>query len=57
MRQDPANHADRAPPSWPIDARRRFVVLDLHPRAWSPMVDGFVQAQSWRQGLIPVELI
>lgn len=34
-----------------------FVVHDLNPRAMSPRVKGFVQAQSWQQDLTPVELI
>jgi peptide/nickel transport system substrate-binding protein len=31
-----------------------FVVHDLNPRAMSPKVQGFVQAQSWFQDLTPV---
>jgi len=31
-----------------------FVVHDLNPRALSPKVEGFVQAQSWFQDLTPV---
>lgn len=31
-----------------------FVVHDLNPRALSPNVHGFVQAQSWFQDLTPV---
>jgi peptide/nickel transport system substrate-binding protein len=31
-----------------------FVVHDLNPRAMSPKVEGFVQAQSWFQDLTPV---
>ena len=31
-----------------------FVVHDLNPRAMSPKVHGFVQAQSWFQDLTPV---
>ncbi len=31
-----------------------FVAHDLNPRAMSPKVHGFVQAQSWFQDLTPV---
>jgi ABC-type transport system substrate-binding protein len=31
-----------------------FVAHDLNPRALSPKVQGFVQAQSWFQDLTPV---
>ena len=31
-----------------------FVAHDLNPRAMSPKVQGFVQAQSWFQDLTPV---
>jgi ABC-type transport system substrate-binding protein len=31
-----------------------FIVHDLNPRALSPKVQGFVQAQSWFQDLTPV---
>jgi peptide/nickel transport system substrate-binding protein len=31
-----------------------FVVHDLNPRALSPKVEGFVQAQSWFHDLTPV---
>ncbi len=31
-----------------------FVAHDLNPRAMSPKVKGFVQAQSWFQDLTPV---
>jgi hypothetical protein len=31
-----------------------WVVHDLNPRAMSPKVKGFVQAQSWYQDLTPV---
>jgi ABC-type transport system substrate-binding protein len=34
-----------------------FVVHDLNPRALSPRVKGFVQAQSWQQDLTPVDII
>jgi peptide/nickel transport system substrate-binding protein len=34
-----------------------FVVHDLNPRALSPRVKGFVQAQSWQQDLTRVELV
>jgi peptide/nickel transport system substrate-binding protein len=34
-----------------------FVVHDLNPRALSPRVKGFVQAQSWLQDLTPVEIV
>ena len=33
-----------------------FVVHDLNPRALSPKVKGFVQAQSWFQDLTPVSV-
>ena len=33
-----------------------FVVHDLNPRALSPKVEGFVQAQSWFQDLTPVSV-
>lgn len=33
-----------------------WVVHDLNPRALSPRVRGFAQAQSWFQGLAPVQL-
>ena len=33
-----------------------FVVHDLNPRAMSPKVEGFVQAQSWFQDLTPVRI-
>jgi len=36
------------------DAARVFIVHDLNPRAMSPKVKGFVQAQSWFQDLTPV---
>jgi ABC-type transport system substrate-binding protein len=31
-----------------------FIVHDLNPRAMSPKVKGFVQAQSWFQDMTPV---
>ncbi|MBO0763918.1 MAG: ABC transporter substrate-binding protein, partial [Hyphomicrobiaceae bacterium] len=34
-----------------------FVVHDLNPRALSPKVKGFVQAQSWFQDLTPIEIM
>jgi ABC-type transport system substrate-binding protein len=33
-----------------------WMVHDLNPRATSPKVKGFVQAQSWLQDLTPVEI-
>ena len=36
------------------DAVMIFVAHDLNPRALSPKVHGFVQAQSWFQDLTPV---
>jgi ABC-type transport system substrate-binding protein len=33
-----------------------YVVHDLNPRAMSPKVQGFVQAQSWFQDLTPVSV-
>jgi peptide/nickel transport system substrate-binding protein len=38
------------------DAVMIFVVHDLNPRALSPKVQGFVQAQSWFQDLTPVSV-
>lgn len=38
------------------DAGRLFVVHDLNPRAHSPRVKGFVQAQSWFQDMTPIEI-
>ena len=38
------------------DAVMIFVVHDLNPRAMSPKVKGFVQAQSWFQDLTPVTI-
>src|SRR5439155_3202684 len=34
-----------------------YVVHDLNPRALSPKVQGFVQAQSWFQDLTPVTVV
>ena len=34
-----------------------FVVHDLNPRALSPGLKGFVQAQSWLQDLTPVDMV
>ena len=31
-----------------------FVAHDLNPRAMSPKVQGFIQAQSWFQDLTPI---
>jgi ABC-type transport system substrate-binding protein len=36
------------------DAGRLFIVDDLNPRALSPRLKGFVQAQSWFQDLTPI---
>ena len=36
------------------DAPELFVVHDLNPRALSPKLSGFVQAQSWFQDLTPI---
>jgi peptide/nickel transport system substrate-binding protein len=33
-----------------------FVTHDLNPRALSPRVHGFVQAQSWFQDLTPITI-
>jgi ABC-type transport system substrate-binding protein len=38
------------------DAPWLYVVHDLNPRAMSPRVKGFVQAQSWFQDLTPVHM-
>ena len=38
------------------DAAMIFVVHDLNPRALSPKLKGFVQAQSWFQDLTPVSV-
>lgn len=39
------------------DARSLFIVSDLNPRAMSPHVKGFVQAQSWFQDITPVRIV
>jgi ABC-type transport system substrate-binding protein len=36
------------------EGRNLFIVSDLNPRAMSPRVKGFVQAQSWFQDITPV---
>ena len=33
---------------------RVFIVHDLNPRALSPKLKGFVQAQSWFQDMTPI---
>jgi len=33
-----------------------FVAHDVNPRAMSPEIQGFVQAQSWFQDLTPVSV-
>jgi len=38
------------------EAAMIFVAHDLNPRAMSPKVTGFVQAQSWFQDLTPVSI-
>ena len=38
------------------DAPELFIVHDLNPRALSPKLSGFVQAQSWFQDLTPIEV-
>lgn len=38
------------------DARNLFIVSDLNPRAMSPKVKGFVQAQSWFQDITPIRI-
>ena len=38
------------------DAYEIFIVHDLNPRALSPKLKGFVQAQSWFQDLTPIEV-
>ncbi|MBV9428208.1 MAG: hypothetical protein JO084_10820 [Bradyrhizobiaceae bacterium] len=38
------------------DAIMLFVTHDLNPRALSPRVHGFVQAQSWFQDLTPITI-
>ena len=39
------------------DAVRLFIVSDLNPRALSPKLSGFVQAQSWFQDITPVVVV
>lgn len=34
-----------------------FIAHDLNPRALSPKLKGFVQAQSWFQDLTPIEVV
>jgi ABC-type transport system substrate-binding protein len=36
------------------DASELYIVHDLNPRALSPKLSGFVQAQSWFQDLTPI---
>jgi peptide/nickel transport system substrate-binding protein len=36
------------------DAARVFIAHDMNPRALSPKLTGFVQAQSWFQDLTPI---
>lgn len=38
------------------DAAEVYIVHDLNPRALSPKVKGFVQAQSWFQDLTPISI-
>jgi peptide/nickel transport system substrate-binding protein len=38
------------------DAQEIYIVHDLNPRALSPKVHGFVQAQSWFQDLTPITI-
>ena len=38
------------------DAGRVFIAHDLNPRAVSPRIKGFVQAQSWFQDLTPITI-
>ncbi len=38
------------------DARSLFIVSDLNPRAMSPKVHGYVEAQSWFQDITPVSV-
>jgi peptide/nickel transport system substrate-binding protein len=38
------------------EARNLFIVSDLNPRAMSPRVKGFIQAQSWFQDITPIEM-
>ncbi len=39
------------------DALMIFVAHDVNPRALSPKVHGFIQAQSWFQDLSPVSVV
>jgi peptide/nickel transport system substrate-binding protein len=39
------------------DCYEVFIVHDLNPRALSPKLKGFVQAQSWFQDLTPIEVM
>jgi len=39
------------------DAYNIFIAHDLNPRALSPRLKGFVQAQSWFQDLTPIEVV
>ncbi|WP_238858178.1 ABC transporter substrate-binding protein [Faunimonas pinastri] len=39
------------------DAFDIFIVHDLNPRALSPKLKGFVQAQSWFQDLTPIQVV
>ena len=36
------------------DSSEMYIVHDLNPRALSPKLSGFVQAQSWFQDLTPI---
>jgi ABC-type transport system substrate-binding protein len=38
------------------DARSLFIVSDTNPRALSPRVKGFIQAQSWFQDITPITI-
>jgi peptide/nickel transport system substrate-binding protein len=38
------------------DAQEIYIAHDLNPRALSPKVHGFVQAQSWFQDLTPITI-
>jgi ABC-type transport system substrate-binding protein len=38
------------------EGRNLFIVSDLNPRAMSPRVHGFVQAQSWFQDITPITI-
>ena len=39
------------------DCYEIFIVHDLNPRALSPKLKGFVQAQSWFQDLTPITVL